>query len=307
MIRNLKRTLRRLSCRARSVFTPAADGPLICASIVRNEVDIIDVWVAHLSAIFDHVLIYNHLSSDGTRERLLELAKRYHNLEIRDYTEPGHHQSAVMTSAFLEVASHTSKGWMFFLDGDEFIFEKGRDELRRELSRYRAAITVRMRWVNVYPVALQSPIQAATEIEGWLEGPCQIHKLAVNLSRAETVTKIIQGNHGALFNRRAPFQKVHLDTIRILHMPIRTDAQIAAKVATGLASNAIATARNSNHSAHWKAMAGLKDLSDVQTHVYNYSNLNTTTGELLRVPPPAPSLSGRLSDHVVLGEKPPGV
>jgi len=43
--------------------------------MVRNEMDILDIWIAHLCSIFDHVIIYDHLSTDGTRERLHELAR----------------------------------------------------------------------------------------------------------------------------------------------------------------------------------------------------------------------------------------
>lgn len=150
----MKQQLRKIVCRIASPYIAKDRGPVVCAGMVRNEIDIIDVWVAHLHAVFDRVIIYDHLSTDGTRQRLHELAKRYPKLELREYDEPGYNQSGLMTAVFHEIAAASRRGWMFFLDADEFIMVEDRQKFLELLDRHRAATTINLTWSNALPAAV---------------------------------------------------------------------------------------------------------------------------------------------------------
>jgi hypothetical protein len=50
-------------------------------SMVRNEKGLIETFCAHVMALFDRVIIVDHLSTDGTREYLTRISNSYPNLE----------------------------------------------------------------------------------------------------------------------------------------------------------------------------------------------------------------------------------
>ncbi|MBV1895351.1 MAG: glycosyltransferase family 2 protein [Rhodobacteraceae bacterium] len=301
MSKSSKSWLKKIRRGAGSFINQTPSFPLVCAAMVRDEIDIIDIWVSHLISIFDHVIIYDHLSKDGTRERLNDLAKHNKNIEIRDYSEPAFEQSTLMTTAFKDVASHTPVGWMFFLDADEFILHKSRAELIQELSQHDTATVVEMKWMNAYPTSVDSHIQATTEIEGWLDGPCRIDKIAVNLSQSDNVLTITKGNHRIRPKRLVDFRKVTLENTHLLHIPIRTTSQINSKISTGIASIALIE-HGDLFGAHWRAMAHINDFTDMKTHVYNYGNLKGLSDELIMAPPSLVSISGRLSNLITVGK-----
>ena len=169
-MKKIRRGILSAICRMISMGSPSNSGPLICTGMVRNELDIIDTWISHLCSIFDKVIIFDHLSSDGTLERLGELSLIYKNLELRQFTSQGHNQASLMTSVFKEVSSEISAGWMFFLDADEFLMIKDKWALGDLLSKYRAATTVCFLWANAYPVNATHTISSDTNIEGWVNG-----------------------------------------------------------------------------------------------------------------------------------------
>lgn len=293
----MKSHLRRFACRCASAFQPPENGAVICAGMVRNEIDIIDSWIAHLNALFDQVIIYDHLSTDGTRERLHALAAQLPKLDVREFDEPGHAQARLMNATLREVAARQDRGWMFFLDADEFIMTHSRREFLAVLERYRAATTIRLTWCNALPETGDGAprIGAGTRLSGWYVGPHLMPKIAVNLRYAAHVASISQGNHCAETPTRNRFCKVN--ALRLLHLPIRSRDQISAKVAHGLAANALID-RAGDCATHWKAMAGETGTDDLRRLAYNYGFTEGAQPRPLDRTPPPETISGPLSDHV---------
>jgi|GEM_PF-2107260 len=292
-------SIQRLLCRVASYLSPANDGPLICAGMVRNEIDILDIWVSHLCSIFDRVIIYDHLSTDGTRERLHELARSQKKLEIRHFDELGHYQSKLMTSVMFEVTATTKSGWIFFLDADEFLMVRHRSDIVRQLHRYRAAPALRMVWANAYPIEMQSIIGPDTQIAGFLDQPKPVRKVAVNLRLAGSFSRINQGNHRARFKRLSVLANTIIWEPRILHLPIRTERQIRSKAKLGFEATENIVGENT-YALHWKQIASTNELPDIRWLVYSYGYLWENILEN-QVAPPEPTLTGRLDQLVNVG------
>jgi len=224
-------------------------------------------------------------------------------LEVRHFDEAGKYQSELMTSIMREVASRIKCGWLFFLDADEFLMVRQKSDLVRQLKRHRIAPALRMIWLNAYPTEPQTTIVPDTPIEGYLELPRPFKKVAINLRHAAKVTTIVQGNHDAVFNISSSFGKTILLEPRILHLPIRTEAQIRRKSKLGLEANGARRDVDASHSTHWKQIAATDNLPNIRWLVYSYGHrwndiVNNDAS------PPKPTLTGRLDQLVDVGRKP---
>ena len=106
---------------------------LVAVSVVKNEADIIEAFVRHTRAWTDHHLIFDHASTDGTREILQALQNE--GLPLTLYTD--HHLGNLQQarSNFLTRLAVGSFGadWVFPLDADEFIIGLGRQPLEDTL------------------------------------------------------------------------------------------------------------------------------------------------------------------------------
>lgn len=286
---------KRAASRQLSRRAPQWDGPLICVAMVRNEIDILDLWLSHLLALFDRVVIHDHRSTDGTRARLLELAAHQPALEVRLYDGEAYIQSELMTATFHEIAASTPAGWLFFLDADEFLLIRSREALRALLRAHRGATTVRAGWINAHAVVPGAVLDAGTRVAGWHLLPRNQSKIAVNLALAEGITRIDVGNHSVRFN--APPLLRNVDILRILHLPVRSEAQVRAKVALGYPAAASAYP-GTGYAAHWKLMGAQEALDDLRFCAFNYGAFDRAG--LMRVAPPRESLDAPIGTLVAL-------
>lgn len=267
---------------------------MICAGMVRNEIDILDGWISHLNALFDHIVIFDHLSTDGTRERLHELAARIEKLEVREFNEPKHEQSRLMTETFREFAARFDRGWMFFLDADEFIVTPGKADMALQLASLGAATTIRMKWCNGMTVEPASVVGPGSQIEGWVEGPSDIFKIAVNLRFAERVEEVRQGNHDVNYKVKPTLRKI--DAFPMLHLPIRSGKQISSKIKFG-SSEKSGTDLNVQY-PHWKFMDDADVAANLRLHAFNYGYVPKGGADADLPEPPVATLKGTLSSLV---------
>ncbi|MEO1346877.1 MAG: glycosyltransferase family 2 protein [Pseudomonadota bacterium] len=287
--------------RVKSYFRPHKTLKLFCAGIVRNEIDILEIWLDHLESLFDHVIIYDHKSDDGTRERLLERAASSAILEARIYDEEGHAQSELMTKILHELKDQTRAGWVFFLDADEFLFEKDRNRILKKLIDYRAATVFRLNWINVHAESGFATLSRNTRLRGWYS-PAK-PKVAVNLRYVSDGARIAQGNHKYLATSAKPV--VALPFGHLLHVPIRSEEQLMRKVRQGIAAtDALPSSKNYNQ--HWREMLQ-KNLrgadTTLRTMVYRYGAFEGDELASEKREPPDEQIEGRLEDLVFLDDQ----
>lgn len=289
-------TLRRNLCRLASLIHSAPVGPIFCVGMVRNEIDIIDAWIEHICALFDQVIIYDHLSTDGTRQRLENLSEVYENLIIREYVKPEHEQSRLMSETFFEIAKSYNLGWVFFLDADEFVMNIDHQSLKEALRSFHYSATISIRWKNAYPVDMSSRIHSESQITGWFESGVQIRKIAANLRYSRHIKKINQGNHAAKFGKWAPFKKIKIPNFSILHLPIRSKAQLRSKITTGVEATKLLP-EGKNYATHWQSMhaSGLPENIAIAAYWYGSDRPDETN---LKALPPKETFSGPLSEFV---------
>jgi hypothetical protein len=106
---------------------------LVAVSVVKNEADIIEAFVRHTVAWTDHHLIFDHDSTDGTREILQALQAEGLPLSLFRDDQPGHLQQARSNHLTRLAAQDHAADWILPLDADEFLDGPGRAELEAAL------------------------------------------------------------------------------------------------------------------------------------------------------------------------------
>ncbi len=106
---------------------------LVAVSVVKNEADIIEAFVRHTVAWTDHHLIFDHDSTDGTREILQALQAEGLPVSLFRDDQPGHLQQARSNHLTRLAAQAHAADWILPLDADEFLDGPGRAELEDSL------------------------------------------------------------------------------------------------------------------------------------------------------------------------------
>jgi glycosyltransferase involved in cell wall biosynthesis len=233
--------------------------------LVKDELDIIAPVVRHLLAQVDQVIVSDNASSDGTRERLGELAARNDRLTVLDDTETGYYQ-ARKTTALALLAARGGHEWVIPCDADEWWYAPD----GRRLADFLAGVppdTVRVRapLYNHIPTGLdRTQIADPLARIGWRfrnHQPLKFGKVACRLLPG---LEIEMGNHAAA----VPGIGTELVDLCIRHFSWRTAAQYLRKIRNGEKAYA-ATDLPEGYGSHWRGFAGAPDAA-VTEHFYRW-------------------------------------
>ena len=184
--------------------------------MVKNEIDIIEGTVRHLlDQDIDEVLVADNGSTDGTLERLRELAAEL-PLRVAIDEEPRYFQATKMTG-LAEAARRAGASWVVPFDADELWFARGRSV--GELLRDTDAGVLTARLYNVFPSA-QGP-EGSWRLD---PGPGDLPKVAF---RAHRLAHLAVGNHWIVHPGR-PAAGLY-----VAHYPWRSAAQLRLKTRQG--------------------------------------------------------------------------
>ena len=133
---------------------------LVAVSIVKNEADIIEAFVRHSHAWVDRHLIFDHDSTDGTREILQALRAEGLPLELFTDDALGNLQQARSNQLVRRAADLLQADWILPLDADEILTGPGRAELEKVLAALRPAQPASLPLLNYYPTEQDDPAVA---------------------------------------------------------------------------------------------------------------------------------------------------
>jgi len=198
-------------------------------SVIRDEVDIVVTFLKHLDALFDEVILLDHQSIDGTEDLLRQAvsqrpAWKYYRVDIKQKMQKQ------LMNFFIEKFADDDFDYLFFLDGDEFIWVSGREELETLLLHNQNDIGVYgFQWVNAIPKRLDdsSLLDKSTSIFV-SRGRSRYQKVAINWKQVNTDDLFIsEGNHYTHRGNGDIYQNDVIGTI--LHIPIRSKKQLISK------------------------------------------------------------------------------
>ena len=253
------------------------------ATMVRNEADILPYFLRRATQLFDHIILVDHRSTDGSREIYKQAAEFGVPLSTFTFPYQGYYQQQISKAAS-EWAFDRGASWVLFLDADEILDIVDRTSLARQLRRTEEVGVALFPWKNCIPVRYGSFRNTALEDGYW--GPQKISNYCKVGIHSKIALKhpdylIHMGNHAISASSNLP----PLDgTIagEILHFPIRSVARLKFKLQSGCdAYNAVGTPRGMN-GFHWFQMLELinqrnDELSNEQLNwlVANYGELTT--------------------------------
>lgn len=228
---------------------------LVAVSMVKNEADIIEANIRHHARLVDHLVVFDHDSTDSTPDILRELVREGLPLTLVRATsaEPAYRQSAVMTRLVRDAFGKQSADYVFPLDADEFVRAPSRAALEEALQRANAPVAC-LPWVtyvandadDAHPLrALRWRVQAKRR---------PMSKIVLSravLDRHDWRCGI--GNHVSLWSIGSD---MHWDAgtampgIDLAHLPLRSPAQLIAKALIGWLGFRLGHGRNAGANSH---------------------------------------------------------
>jgi hypothetical protein len=213
---------------------------------VRDELDVIEASVTHLlDQGVDHVLVLDHLSTDGTRELLTDWSLRDGRIHVVLDDKPGHFQREKITR--LSVAAWwAGASWIVPFDADEFWYAEN-----APLAAFLHTIDASVVIAQMHDLVPLDESSFNFRDRGFLLDPVPAADVKVAF-RAHPLVRVGSGNHGvARVGRQTP-------GLHIAHVPYRGVEQVARKFQTG--TRALDDSGAANWEGwHWRAGASLTD------------------------------------------------
>ena len=214
---------------------------IVGVAMVRNEADIIELFVRHNLAFLDGLVVVDHGSADATLDILRALAKERLPLSLLANDDARFVQAEVVTDVVRRLFAQDSADVVLPLDADEFVKTPSRAELERVLAAIPANAQGQLHWQNYVPdfahrhadlrAAIATARRASTELHG-------LFKVAVTRAFATMPEAVLtQGLHrvvprpGAPENEFGPHARLRPQSIAIAHVPLRSAGQYVVKVA----------------------------------------------------------------------------
>ena len=210
-------------------------------SMVRNEADIVEAFVRHNLTVLDGMAIVDHGSIDATKDILNALVRERLPVVLIESATPGYLQEQITTAAARQTFAKTGADFVVPLDADEFLKVRSRDEFHRALLAIPPNMNGLLHWLTYVPdfatagagmlALLRSARRVAQERQVF-------HKALMSrylLARPDAM--LANGNHfvaKALYGSiedAEPHARIRDEFAALAHVPIRSAAQLVAKVA----------------------------------------------------------------------------
>lgn len=239
-------------------------------SMVRNEADVIETWLRHQFAMFDYVLVADHLSTDGTYEFLSAAAQSEPRLRVLRYKERAYDQHTVLNLLRSQtLVDWPDFDWLFVLDADEFLSYSTRDDFISAISTAQAHDVLAFQWRNFLPT---DPGVITPQLHGRkAKGLSRYGKVALSRNIAADLDYMIpKGAHKLKHKTLGSINGYSMG--ELIHIPIRSTEQIWNKVLQGCESYLNVPDYNGREGSHW---------FDTLNHLLSYPTDWTMAEQLL--------------------------
>ena len=220
--------------------------------MVKDEADIIELFIKINSRWIDHFYIVDHSSTDKTLEILVAMKNAGYPITALTYAETQYNQ-VLVTNYLLAMAADTSEyKFIIPLDADEFIYNPQPylliDTLISEIAIGSCGL---LRWVNYAPLSngyfcSENPLFHLFRRRSF--EPTQFYKVVIPIELAK-LGSTTMGNHQFLINGNNPNYSIVSPFLQ--HCPVRSSEQIIAKSIIGSHRLSLKIDRKSGEGFHW--------------------------------------------------------
>ena len=240
---------------ARTGVVAATEPRIAVVSMARNEANRAHEVMQHFCALFDRIVVIDHLSEDNTADILAGydgIANSKVHLVRSD--EPGYLQSEYMSAAAAALMASGDVDWIFFLDFDEFLPFQDPQSFKQALVQFAEEDVIHGHWINC---ATSNPdADRFSGAEAYTSENVSIFvKVALNARRlsGRKVT-VCQGNHSTKINGSEE-DYCGARSFGVLHFPIVSYERLEAKLKAGVQAYDALVGRDQIEGGHWRDMA----------------------------------------------------
>ncbi len=226
---------------------------IVTFTVVRNEQDIIEPFLRHNARLVDAMIVLDNRSADRTRKILNATARELGNVFVGDYPGLVFEQGQITTAAFRAAQETFFPDFFMPLDSDEFIGARSRQNLLKSLSATPSGSGCLIRWHTFMPGPDASEYSDPIPRLKWRrirERPEYWKVVLRPAGKPFPPLRFRHGNH-SLQDDAGEVQKLAKRARPpLLHLPIRSSAQIRAKGIVGWIANRNRRGRKPNESTH---------------------------------------------------------
>lgn len=208
--------------------------------MIKNDGDIVEAFVRHHAALFDHLVILDHSSTDATPEILRALQQEGLPLTVMRDESLSFQQGLRTTELARAAFTRLGADFVFPLDADELLKVSSRPALEAALTAIPPGQCGRLRWQNYIVTAADDPglINPVARIRHRAQGePSEEHKVVLPRgSLADPSWQIAYGNHFLTRETAAGVETAlayGLDGASLAHFPVRSQEQLHQKIILG--------------------------------------------------------------------------
>jgi hypothetical protein len=206
---------------------------LVAVSVVKNEADVIEAFVRHTRYWTDEHFIFDHDSTDGTREILFELVREGLPLKLFTGAAVGNLQQSRSNHLAHLAFTEARADWVLPLDADEFLVAESRAALESQLgSNLDEPVTLPLR--NYSPSTVDNPAEQNPVLRIQHRKPGDGTTQKIMIPRAlglRTNIRAGKGNH-ALYSESLPLPARPLQSVWLAHFALRSPHQQVLRVVT---------------------------------------------------------------------------
>jgi hypothetical protein len=232
---------------------------IVILSMLKNEMDILPMWLEFHKNCADHFYLIDHRSDDGSYEYLKNQEQKSDCIKVFSYEHKGYFQKEVLTKMSQRIHEEVGDCWILPLDVDEFVDGSHPTEFKSFCLSLGAEQVIKLPWINNIPLVVKE--------RGSVEAlDVYLHSKKWDLNHGKMMFKseltqrpdfhVMQGAHGICVNGFL-WQESHLQW-PINHIPIRSELQFLIKIFQGTYSYLQMNAdkkKSKNLGFHWFEMA----------------------------------------------------
>ncbi|WP_432288741.1 methyltransferase domain-containing protein (plasmid) [Aminobacter sp. BA135] len=227
------------------------DPHITVVAMARNETQRAHDAMRHFCALFDRVVVIDHLSDDDTAA----IVGSYNGTSGAKVTvlkgeDTGYYQSEYMSAAANALAREGVSDWVFFLDFDEFLPFNSAREFRQALVPLASCDVIHSHWYNLALRNLANGSVNGAEVE-ISDTVSNYVKIALNLRQlAGGTIAIEQGNHSVSIGNRRSY--VGQRAFGLFHVPIVSEEAFWRKIDQGAKAYESIAHRDQSQGSHWR-------------------------------------------------------
>ncbi|MGH6648334.1 glycosyltransferase family 2 protein [Aquabacterium sp.] len=225
-------------------------------TMVKDECDIIELFVKVNSRSVDHIFVLDHNSQDGTQQILLAMQAHGYPLTIFKHESADFQQAVLLSTLARKVAATNVYDFIIPLDGDEFIHTPEgtlAEVLNEQIPADGSGL---LPWVTYIPthgdyLTAKAPLYEVFRKRS--KEPDQVYKVVIRNEHAKNCV-IAEGNHWVFIDGEMVEGTVLTSVLQ--HVPVRSVEQIKAKALLGSRRLSIKVGRHKEEQGvHWDRMA----------------------------------------------------